>query len=54
LFEKIHGKNKTKSNFGRLSKLAAVKKFPQLPMLVDFEQLFVSGFFGLEIWHTYN
>jgi hypothetical protein len=31
-----------------------VKKFPRLPMLVDFKKLFVSGSFGLEIWHTYN
>jgi hypothetical protein len=42
------------SKFGRLSKLASVKMFPELPMLVDFELLFVSKSFGLDIWHKYN
>jgi len=34
---KISWKKTNISKFGRLSKLAAVKRFPQLPMLVDFE-----------------
>ena len=37
-----------------LWKAAAVKTFPQLPMLVDFEYPCFGESFGLEIWHTYN
>jgi len=42
------------SYFGKVSKLAAVKFFSQLHMLVDFKYPFLCESLGLEIFHTCN